>query len=126
MSSPIFNEDFCEENYHNLVFKSTFVLHSFCLRILFVLAINKVFKSFSASCKEKVSIVSGGVLFYFILFYLFVPQFLHYIIITTITKLRTTKGNGEGQRYRKYMLFTSREVRIGKNCARRLGYRPRP
>ena len=23
------------------------------------------------------------------------------------------------------MLFTSREVRIGKNCARRLGYRPR-
>ena len=26
----------------------------------------------------------------------------------------------------KYMLFTSREVRIGKNCARRLGYRPRP
>ena len=28
--------------------------------------------------------------------------------------------------YNKYMLFTSREVRIGKNCARRLGYRPRP
>ena len=26
----------------------------------------------------------------------------------------------------KYMLFTSREVRIGKNCARGLGYRPRP
>ena len=25
-----------------------------------------------------------------------------------------------------YMLFTSREVRIGKNCARGLGYRPRP
>ena len=27
---------------------------------------------------------------------------------------------------KKYMLFTSREVRIGKNCARRLEYRPRP
>ena len=25
-----------------------------------------------------------------------------------------------------YMLFTSREVRIGKNCARGLGYRRRP
>ena len=25
-----------------------------------------------------------------------------------------------------YMLFTSQEVRIGKNCARGLGYRPRP
>ena len=26
----------------------------------------------------------------------------------------------------KYRLFTSREVCIGKNCARGLGYRPRP
>ena len=25
-----------------------------------------------------------------------------------------------------YMLFNSRKVRIGKNCARGLGYRPRP
>ena len=31
-----------------------------------------------------------------------------------------------GLPYNKYMLFTSREVRIGKNCARGLGYRPRP
>ena len=26
----------------------------------------------------------------------------------------------------KYMLFTSREVRIGKNCAQGLEYHPRP
>ena len=34
--------------------------------------------------------------------------------------------NGSERLLHKYMLFTSREVRIGKNCARRLGYRPRP
>ena len=32
----------------------------------------------------------------------------------------------EKKRDNIYMLFTSREVRIGKNCARGLGYRPRP
>ena len=79
MSLPIFNEDFCEENYDNLVFESAFVVHSFCLRILFVLAINKVLKSFSASCKEQVSIVCG-VLFYFI------PQFLHYSSRSEVNK----------------------------------------
>ena len=37
-----------------------------------------------------------------------------------VTKFGMRLSNGT------YMLFTSREVRIGKNCARGLGYRPRP
>ena len=53
-----------------------------------------------------------------------------WVILNKITSSSMSLSEGNRHSFRiclaKYMLFTGREVRMGKNCARGLEYGPRP
>ena len=55
-------------------------------------------------------------------------MFMYFYPFHTLSTFHPFKLNlkDHHQYHYKYMLFTGREVRIGKNCARGLEYGPRP
>ena len=53
-------------------------------------------------------------------------DFLFYYINTSEIPSELSRENFISSHVKIYMLFTGREVRMGKNCARGLEYGPRP